>query len=218
MTSRTTNDTGRPVRGGTVSASVAFVAVLPLWVVACGGTARAPIATVEAPVTSAAAPALPASPRLAAASLPIAAAPHPPHVHGVSRLVRRVPVYQGVWAGTSIRQACSEAGGAVGVGCRSLPDKQRLSLRLTQVGSRARGVLELGSVQADVSGAVGTDGTLTLRGVRSDTTHTIRVTGWRSTTNGAVMSGSFAYSITPEDPRLGTVTVSAVIDGMVKGS
>ena len=97
-----------------------------------------------------------------------------------------------------------------------MPAHQVLRLRLSQIGTAAEGVLELGGVEVDVSGAIGPNGMLTLTGGRTDDTHTVTITGWRSTTDGPVMTGNFGYTIAPGDEALGTVVVTAVLENVRK--
>lgn len=127
--------------------------------------------------------------------------------------------YEGAWTGIWVREKCTETGGAMGVACQRLPMRDELRLRLERRGGRLEGTVEFTGLRADISGTATRDGTLVLQGTNSAAAHSTTVTEWRSRlaeTNRAVMTGSFTFSIAPDDEALGTVTVSATIAELVK--
>jgi hypothetical protein len=191
------------------------ISVLQLLLVACGAATRVPIA----------APA-PEPPERFASPLPLLTVPAPPLIihpppsprtRNVSRSVRAPALqYGGVWTGQAVPTHCRESGGATGVACALAPDAQRLRLHLTSKGNSASGVLQLGPMQLDVTGTVADDGTLTLGGQHSGAGGTVIVSRWRSSVDGTVMNGTFRYSIEAAEEELGTVTVTALFDELVK--
>jgi hypothetical protein len=129
-----------------------------------------------------------------------------------------LPSYEGVWSGRSVRRACIEFGGAVGIACRALPDRNWIRLEITQRGSDVRAVLMLGGQEAVLSGRVRSDGTLTLRGEGGNETHSITLNDWQATVNQTGIHGTFSYVIAADDERLGSVRVTAALDGLTKDS
>lgn len=128
----------------------------------------------------------------------------------------RVPSVEGIWTGKWMRQTCKEAGGAVGVACRNIPDEQSVLLRLTQEGSSTQGTLQLGTLETGVTGSVRADGSLILNGRHEANAHTFTIRSWRSTIEDHAMTGTFAFTIAPDDDALGTVNVTAVLDSVVR--
>jgi hypothetical protein len=184
--------------------------------VACGGAARAPVEQVAALPPAALAPfPIPVSRLASAPGALITAAPVPPVADGVSSVVSpALPEFSGMWTGLAVRRSCSESGGAVGLACRVVPERQRVELEITQSGGTVRGLLTIGRQEATVTGNVRRDGTLVLRGVSRNGAHTISVPHWQATIDGAGMYGTFSYRITAADERLGAVTVTAALDGL----
>ena len=182
--------------------------------VACGGAARAPVQ----PVTSAnpmdavisARPVVIGSRESALLVGPGALEPQRASAH----LPQLPPSYAGIWSGRSIRRACIEAGGAVGVACPTFPDRNRVQIEIAQSGDRVQAELILGGQRAALTGRVRPDGTLTLQGAGRSTTHTITVRDWRANFDASGMQGTFSYVIAADDERLGSVIVSAALDGL----
>lgn len=186
-----------------------LAAVVPLALSACGGrVVSAPVADIvtidpsarRAPLPASRAPAIVTPPRLDGS-----------RGDGVAAHARSSP-YAGSWTGTTARTSCSELGGAIGIACRHLPDRQRFHLRLAEQGAGLAGVLTLGGVAMPVSGRATLDGALTLRGRHAGRAHSIAIGGWRTRGGGGDMHGAFWYVIAPSDERLGRVTVTAGID------
>ena len=126
---------------------------------------------------------------------------------------------EGTWTGIWVRENCTETGGAVGVACERLPLRDELRLELARRGARVEGTLEFTGLRAEMSGTAGPDGTLVLKGANSAEAHSTRVTEWRSNIVGGDrdrMTGSFTFFIAPDDKALGTVTVKATIEELVK--
>ena len=164
-----------------------------LFTIACGGAIRQPIDVAPPPPASLPSP----------AALPPAPAP---------------PSYGGVWSGSWVVRECLESGGAAGLACQRVPERERLQLRLTQSGTRIEGVLEFGLDRVPVSGTVNRDGALMMTGRRSAETYTVDLLGWQSTASGAAgMGGGFSYSIAPDDRRFGVMTVTATLEDVTRG-
>jgi hypothetical protein len=123
---------------------------------------------------------------------------------------------QGVWSGTWNRQACSETGAAVGVGCNALPTSGGLRITLTQSTTAVQGALEIGIVQVSVSGTIATAGALTLAGSGRLQAATVNVSDWSTVAAGTVMTGAFSYIVVSDDASVGTVTVRAELRGVTK--
>lgn len=121
------------------------------------------------------------------------------------------------WTGSWVRQDCSEKGGAVGMACKSIPERQQLELRLTQDGDRASGELQLGTLRTDVSGSISSGGTLKLTGRAAGDEQTLELREWQSTIRGQSMEGRFVLAIVPAKDELGVVTLSARLDGVTAG-
>lgn len=124
--------------------------------------------------------------------------------------------FQGVWTGSWSRQQCSEAGGAVGVGCNTFPLSGGLRLTLTQSGASAQGTLELGSTQIPVTGVVDASGVLRLTGQGRQGGASFNVSAWQSTVSGSALSGTFVTAVIPDDTSLGTVTFTSALQDVVK--
>lgn len=122
---------------------------------------------------------------------------------------------QGAWSGRSTLVGCTEAGGAVGVGCSGWPTSNSVALNLTQSGTAVSGTLSTGSFLFNVSGSVsGNSVTLTGQGRQSSTT--FNLLNWSSTVSGSGMSGTFRYSVLPDDTRLGSVTINNSLSNVVR--
>jgi hypothetical protein len=102
------------------------------------------------------------------------------------------------------------------VACQNVPARERVQLQLTQTGYGTTGVLALPHTRVNVSGRISDDGTLTMAGESTTPTHTVRITGWRSTASGQSMYGTFSYSITPRDDRFGVVIVTASLENLTR--
>lgn len=124
--------------------------------------------------------------------------------------------FQGAWNGIWVRASCSETGGATGVGCSSFPTTGGLNLTLTQSGSTAQGAVSIGVVQMNASGPISPNQELTLTGQAHQGGATFTIISWRTALNGPVMQGSFVFAVVPDDARIGTVTVGANLQGVVK--
>jgi hypothetical protein len=120
-----------------------------------------------------------------------------------------LPSYAGVWAGETIRRACVESGGAIGVACRAVPAHNWMRLEIAQAGSQAQAVLTLSGQRAVLSGRVQADGSLALRGGGSSAGYVMRVSDWHATVDGGRLDGAVAYVIAAEDERLGSVSITA---------
>ncbi len=120
----------------------------------------------------------------------------------------------GVWSGEWVRQDCRETGGAVGMACQNIPERQKLELRLTQDGERAEGALQLGTLRTEVSGSVASNGTLRLTGRAAGEEQTLELREWQSTVRGQAMEGRFVLAIVPAKSELGVVTLTARLDGV----
>lgn len=158
----------------------AWVLVLSLPTLACGGgnaktpTSSTPV-TVAPPVTTVAPPVVPASP------------------------------FSGRWTGNYIIDRCDGTGSVQDLLCgtsrglfppgTSLP----LTLDLTQSGSAVSGTMSLGQITGVVSGAVRTNGLLTLSGVARSGTATATLTFWDTRAVGSVMDGFFNFNATYVD-------------------
>jgi hypothetical protein len=126
---------------------------------------------------------------------------------------------QGVWTGTWQRQSCSETGGAVGVACPSLPSSGGLRLTLTQTGTSVTGTVEIGSVLVNATGAI-TQGTLVLNGSGRFEDNTITISNWSTAVSGltaGTMTGTFSFTLAPDDTTAGTVTIKASLQDVLKG-
>lgn len=119
--------------------------------------------------------------------------------------------FGGVWVGEWLRQGCTETGGAVGA-CTALPATGGLRLSLTQVGSEVQGTLEIGSVVTNVSGTI-TSNTLALTGQGRFEDFIVTVSNWSSTVSGT-MSGTFTFTLIPDDTSAGTVIVQASLQNV----
>jgi hypothetical protein len=137
--------------------------------------------------------------------------PRPQHA---SRPVPPVLSYAGIWSGRSIRRTCVESGGAIGVGCRFVPDRNPLLLHISQTASDVRAVLRIGRQRVRLTGRLRPEGRLRLRGSGGSAAYTITVRDWHSTLDRGRISGTFSYVIMAADERLGSVTVTSVLDGL----
>jgi hypothetical protein len=156
---------------------------------------------------------------LGVACAPRGGAPVPALPGSLSAPTSQAADYEGTWTGIWVREKCSETGGAMGVACQRLPLRDELRLRLERRGARMEGTLEFTGLRADISGTAHPEGTLVLKGTTSAAAHSTTVTEWRSSladANRELMTGSFTFSIAPDDEALGTVTVSATIEELVK--
>jgi len=125
--------------------------------------------------------------------------------------------FQGAWSGIWVRAACSETGGAVGVGCRALPTTGGLNLTLSQSGASASGSVTVGAFQLQASGPISAAQELNLTGSGKQSGATINIIRWSSTLSApTVMTGSLVISIAFDDARVGTVTLTATLQGVVK--
>jgi hypothetical protein len=144
--------------------------------------------------------------------------PGTPRTPQSARISASVPpplsAYVGLWTGHSIRQACREAGGAVGVACRVLPRGNPVRVEIAHDGAEVRAELSLGGQRATMVGRVGADGTLVLRGAGGSSSHTITIEEWRTTIYEARIRGTLSYVISAGDEGLGSVTVVSALDGL----
>lgn len=124
----------------------------------------------------------------------------------------------GVWSGEWVRQDCQEKGGAVGRACQAIPERQQLRLRLTQEGDRATGELQLGTLRTDVSGSLGSNGSLRLTGRNAGEEQTLELREWQTTVRGQAMEGRFVLTIAAANNELGVVTLTARLDGVTAAS
>lgn len=124
--------------------------------------------------------------------------------------------FQGVWIGTWTKSQCTETGGAVGVGCPAVPTGGGLNITLTQGGSIAQGTVTIGSYQLAVSGPISSSNQLTLTGQGKQSGATVNISSWGTSISGNLMLGSFIYIVAPDDVRLGSVTVTAGLQSVVK--
>lgn len=124
--------------------------------------------------------------------------------------------FQGVWIGTWTKTGCSETGGAVGVGCNSIPASGGLTVTLTQSGSTAQGTVLVGVYQMATSGPISASNQLALSGQGKQGGVTTNLASWSTSIASNLMVGSFAYVVAPDDVRLGTVTVQATLQSVVK--
>lgn len=171
--------------------------------IACGGIMRAPSAS---PIVSSAGPPVLTGPMML----------RPRHASLV--VARPLLSYEGVWSGRSIRRHCSESGGARGVACRVLPEHNVVHLRITQTDSDVRVVLVLGGQRAVLTGRVQPGGGLRLRGSGRSGAYTMNVIDWQATLERGRIHGTFSYVIAAEDERLGSVTLTAALDGLTSAS
>jgi hypothetical protein len=161
----------------------AWVLVLSISPIACsGGDAKTPTSstpvTVAPPVTTVAPPVTPVAP----------ATP-----------------FSGRWTGNYIIDRCDGTGSVQDLLCgtrrglfptgTSLP----ITLDLTQSGSAVSGTMSLGQITGVVSGAVRTNGLLTLSGVARSGTATATLTFWDTRATGSVMDGFFNFNATYVD-------------------
>jgi len=130
------------------------------------------------------------------------------------QLPRLVLIVQGTWTGPWTRQSCTDSGNLVGL-C-DLFNGGTIVLSLTQSGTIAQGTLiGLGSGQMNVSGSVGTTGTLTLTGQGpASVSGTVTLSEWQSeVSENTTMVGSFRFVIlSPSNTAPGTVTVTATFE------
>jgi hypothetical protein len=178
---------------------------------ACGGTMRTPIQHVP-PAPIATRDALPIGPPVLSSSPGprLIASPITPVPQRVSaQAPPRLPSYAGVWSGETIRRACVEFGGAIGVACRAIPEHNWMRLEITQAGSQAQAVLMLGGQRAALAGRVQPDGSLVLRGGGGGAGYVMTVSDWHATVDQGRLDGAFAYVIAAQDERLGSISITA---------
>jgi hypothetical protein len=124
--------------------------------------------------------------------------------------------FQGAWTGTWAMQECSETGGAIGNGCSGLPSTGYLGATLTQTGTSVEGTVEIEVFLARVTGQVDGSGVLTLSGSGRLLTVTVTIADWRASQDGNVLTGTFTYVVTPDDPTLGVITVRAALQNVTR--
>ena len=121
--------------------------------------------------------------------------PGTPHALQPQRVSASLPpplsAYVGIWSGHSIRRACSEAGGAVGVACRVLPRRNPVRIEIARDGAAIRAVLSLGGQRAALVGTVHADGALVLRGHGGSASHRLTIDAWRTTFPQVASAGAF---------------------------
>jgi hypothetical protein len=122
--------------------------------------------------------------------------------------------FGGVWVGTWQRQGCTETGGAVGA-CSALPTSGGLRLSLTQAGSDVQGTVEIGTVVTNVTGTI-TSNTLSLTGNGRFESFAVTVSNWSTRVSGATMSGTFSFTLIPDDTSGGTVIIQASLQNVGK--
>ena len=126
---------------------------------------------------------------------------------------------QEIWAGTWVRNGCSESGGAVGAACNATPTTGAFRLNLTQSGGSAQGTVEVGAFTVPLSGSVSNNGTVTLSGnSRLPQGATATVSDWSTRVNGNTMTGSFTLRIVPDDSAFGTQTLQVSLQNVTKSS
>ncbi|MCU1382684.1 MAG: hypothetical protein JWL71_1381 [Acidobacteria bacterium] len=111
------------------------------------------------------------------------------------QLHRSVYNFQGAWVGPWVRQSCADTGSLVGF-C-AVFNGGVVALQLTQTGTTAQGTLVgLGSSPMNVSGPIGTTGTLTLTGQSVlNGFGTVTLSEWQSQGVVGAMSGSFTFMV-----------------------
>ena len=121
-----------------------------------------------------------------------------------------------VWIGSWIRQECTEAGGAAGVGCASQPSTGKLILNLTSPGSSVEGTIYLGEVEVTLASKNISDGTKRVTGWGRVPTSDVTITNWNSNESGGAVTGNFTLTFHPDDATVGTVIVRAAMQDMKK--
>jgi hypothetical protein len=123
-----------------------------------------------------------------------------------------------VWTGTWVREACTEAGGAAGIGCAAQPVSGRLRLALARYGkSSFDGTAEVGEIEVFLAGVVGLAGSpMSASGYGRALTSDVTITNWRGIENGDQLTGKFTLTFHPDDPKAGTVIVRAAMQEMKK--
>jgi hypothetical protein len=189
---------------------VATLGIAVIGMVGCGGSSlRMPIEPPSAEVTARAGGSTGGTPVPSRSPTPLLLG-GPGRLqpqHASAFLPTALPAYEGVWSGQSIRRECIEAGGAVGVACRSLPQRNQVRVEIRQAGAEVRAVLMLGGQRAVLAGRIRPEGTLMLRGGGGSRSHTITVDEWHTTIEQTRINGTFSYVISADDERLGSVTV-----------
>ena len=139
----------------------------------------------------------------ACGSSPVAPTPIP---------VPQPPILQGQYSGGYLVQSCQETGAAIGSDfCRSLGSGGGMVYTPQQTGTTISGTLSIGGFTPfSVSGTVAADQSAVLAGSGQifGFPATITLTQWRGIVTGAMITGTYQYTITTPPPVVGSATVS----------
>jgi len=91
-------------------------------------------------------------------------------------------------------------------------------LTLTQSGATVQGIVEIDALPIPAAGSVNSDGALSLTGSVNQGAATIRVGNWSTIRSGDRLTGTFALTLVPTDPQIGSQTVGVTLQNVTKTS
>lgn len=120
------------------------------------------------------------------------------------------------WEGTWIRQSCTDAGGATGIGCKSIPTSGKLVLRLSAPSSDTEGAIYFGELKAVLTSQKSADGLPHVTGWGRIENSDVTITNWDGKEGSGIYAGNFTLTFHPDDPDIGTVITRATMQNMKK--
>ena len=123
-----------------------------------------------------------------------------------------LPNYQGVWQGAWVQSSCT------GAACDVAYPSGALRLTLTQSGATVQGIVEIDALPIPAAGSVNSDGALSLTGSVNQGAATIRVGNWSTIRSGDRLTGTFALTLVPTEPQIGSQTVGVTLQNVTKTS
>ena len=116
-----------------------------------------------------------------------------------------------VWKGSWVAQECTEAGGAVGIGCASRPSSGDIHLSVYP----DRATIYLGKIKVLLTPVKDSDGSMHMGGwSRLDNNTDVTISNLDTKQTGHTMTGGFRLTFHPGDSAAGTVVIKAAISNM----